>query len=132
MLVTWKSAKKCCKFCDADYGASSNGRAKDKKRRQIKRTERQTWKKGRSTVKFTTENSEHRLWLDDTDEWWYSRHPRNEDVETLRRDEEPILVKKVYVLEVGKRAEMLLDIRQDGVLTLRTTSVVDWMGHDGS
>ena len=42
----------------------------------------------------------------------------------LRRDGDEIKVEEIVHLEVGARAEFLLDLRQDGIITQRTTSPV--------
>lgn len=44
MLVNSRTAKKCCKNCDVDYGHSSNGKAKTKLRRTIRRRQKQALK----------------------------------------------------------------------------------------
>lgn len=44
MTVSPKSAKRCCKGCDKDYGHSFDPKGKDKLRRTIKRRERRAWK----------------------------------------------------------------------------------------
>lgn len=42
----------------------------------------------------------------------------------LRRDSEPIELLKIIHLEVGHSGRLLLDIRRDGISTLRTTTPV--------
>jgi hypothetical protein len=39
MLVNNRSAKKCCKGCDPDYGKSDNRKAKQKLKRAIRHRE---------------------------------------------------------------------------------------------
>ena len=45
MLVNSKSARKCCKGCDADYGHSDNSKAKKSLKRTIRRRETRDWKR---------------------------------------------------------------------------------------
>lgn len=45
MNVNPKSAKKCCKMHDVDYGHSNRARPKKRFARGIKRHDRQMWKK---------------------------------------------------------------------------------------
>lgn len=45
MLVSLKSAKRCCKYCYPDFGHVYSPKAKAQLRRTIKRRERQAIKK---------------------------------------------------------------------------------------
>lgn len=45
MLVNSRSAHKCCKDCDVDYGHSQNRKAKTKLKRSIRRREKTEWRK---------------------------------------------------------------------------------------
>ena len=42
----------------------------------------------------------------------------------MRRDEAPIPLEEIITLEVGKPMLLLLDVREDGVLTLRRSTIV--------
>lgn len=48
MLVNQRSLWRCCKYCDTDHGSnkgSGSNKARDKLRRNIKRRDRQAWKR---------------------------------------------------------------------------------------
>lgn len=45
MLVNAKSARKCRKNCDGDYGHSNNSKAKKNLKRTIRRRESRNWKR---------------------------------------------------------------------------------------
>lgn len=45
MLVSAKSAKRCCRGCDVDYGKSSNSKAKKAFKRQIRTQSKRAWRK---------------------------------------------------------------------------------------
>ena len=45
MLVNAVAAKRCCRYCDVDYGKASNGKAKEKFKRTLRRREKQAFKK---------------------------------------------------------------------------------------
>ena len=48
MLVNPRSAQRCCKYCDTDYGPNKGSRSnkeRNKFRRTIKRRDRQAWKR---------------------------------------------------------------------------------------
>jgi hypothetical protein len=45
MMVNAKSARRCCKDCDVDYGHSNNHKAKTKLKRTVRRREKQALRK---------------------------------------------------------------------------------------
>ena len=57
-------------------------------------------------------------------DWENSRHTARAIVATLRMDGEAIPFQFLAPLEIGKPAQFLLQIRDDGVQTVRTTTDV--------
>lgn len=47
MTVNSKSARKCCKDCDSDYGHSKNGKAKTQLRRTIRHRDKEATRRDR-------------------------------------------------------------------------------------
>lgn len=70
-------------------------------------------------IKFETENSAYEI---DRKNDTLTRF--NKTNEELRRDGEPLKILQYLKLEIGESAYFLLDVREDGIPTLRSTSPV--------
>lgn len=83
-------------------------------------------RKMKTEMKFTTESGSTYLF----DSRSLTRIRDVEDTNLLRRDGDPVDVLSVIELVVGKSAQFILDIRKDGVPTLRTTSPITSIEHN--
>lgn len=64
------------------------------------------------------------------DDYSFTLKRVNHSGEPLRRDEEPIKILGSANMKVGQSAIFYLDVREDGIPTLRTTSIITGIEYD--